>query len=163
MDNKKTFIQRKQHHKKLVDRIKKHSTMIDITLLAVAITIFSLALSHIIPMSATAKENIQKYEFLKKMIEMDDIAHEQREEIKSLLGSGYNMQRDRLFQIVDNQYHIAQGRDEKFKAATRLHELMIQEDTLLQQIGKGNVDQMEKCNQLQEEGNQLQKRIIQTQ
>ncbi|HBB04685.1 TPA: hypothetical protein DCZ39_07515 [Patescibacteria group bacterium] len=88
---------------------------------------------------------------LQKMTEMNDIAHKQRETLINALGSGYNMQRDRLFQVTDNKYHTAQYRDDKFKAAGKLHALMMQQNTLHQQIDKENSEQIKKCDQLEKE------------
>jgi predicted small secreted protein len=115
----------------------------------------SVGLSYILPESVMAKTNIQKYEILKAMTEMDDIAHQQRETVINALGSGYNMQRDRLFQVIDNEYHKTKNIDDKILAAEKFHELMIQENELLQKIGKGNPDQIKKCDQLQKEMDQI--------
>jgi hypothetical protein len=86
---------------------------------------------------------------------IDDIAHEQ-DNILHNIGSGYNMKRDRLFHIADNEYHKAQYRDEKFRAAEKLNTLIIEQNKFLYQI----IDQKNPYSKIaQEKFEQLQKEI----
>jgi hypothetical protein len=111
--------------------------------------------SHYIPQSRQAQENIKQYKILEKMIAIDDIAHEQ-DKILHDIGSGYNMQRDRLFHIADNAYHKAQSRDEKYRAAKELNKLIQKQNTFIFQL----IDQNNPYSQIaKEKFEKLQKEI----
>jgi hypothetical protein len=115
----------------------------------------SSVVSHYIPQSKLAKENIRQYKILQKIEAIDDIAHEQ-DNILHDIGSGYNMKRDRLFHIADNEYHKAQYRDEKFRAAEKLNILIIEQNKRLYEI----IDQNNPYSKIaQEKFEQLQKEI----
>lgn len=122
---KKIITHFKTHHKRLWEDIKKYHSTETTILRAIAIIIASLALSNIIPMSATAKENLKQHQTLEKMREIDNIAH-QRDNILETLIDGYNPERDKHFHIIDHLYHIAQKKEKKYKAAQDLY-LLIKE------------------------------------
>lgn len=138
MDIKKIFIQWKYDKKKLINRIKKNNIAINIGIRILAITIISIVATQIIPLSPTAKANIQEYAILKKIAQIDDIAHEQ-DVMLDEFGDGYSMKRDNRFHIIDNKYHTTQYRDEKYHAAEELNTLIKEQSTFLYQvIGSGN-------------------------
>lgn len=83
------------------------------------------------------------------MIQVDGIAH-QRDALLDTIGSGYNPAWDRLFHVIDNKYHTAQYQDDKFKAAQELNQLVIDQNTLLQQLGKETPEQKKMFEQLEE-------------
>jgi protein subunit release factor A len=70
---------------------------------------------------------------VQKMREIDDIGHQQ-DKILQDIQSGYNMEWDKLFHKTDNDYHRAQYRDEKFKAAMKLNELIKEQNTFLHEL-----------------------------
>ena len=66
------------------------------------------------------------------MVEIDDIGHKQDEILHDL--SGYNMEWDKIYHAIDNEYHSAQYRDEKIKIAEKLNELIKEQNTFLHQM-----------------------------
>lgn len=91
-----------------------------------------------LPISATAKQNIQEYNVLRKISQIDDLAHEQDTILEGMTGA-YNKERDRRFHIIDNKYHTAIYKDEKYKTAVELNVLIKEQHTFLyQMIGVGN-------------------------
>jgi len=138
MDIKKTFIQWKHHNTNLINRIKKYGIEINITVRILAIVIISIITSQIVPISTTATTKIQEYRILQTIAKIDDIAHEQ-DAMLDEIDSSYSTERDRKFHIIDNKYHTAQYRDEKYKAAVELNTLIKEQNTFLYQaIGTGN-------------------------
>jgi len=63
----------KDHHKKMMIRIKKDQNILHIIALSIGIIAIAGISSHFIPQSRHAKENIREYEFLRKIIYIDDI------------------------------------------------------------------------------------------
>lgn len=124
---------REQHHKNLTARIKKNNKGINTALWGMAILAVSITLSYTIPESTKAKENIKGNEILIRMTEMDDIAHQQDVMIHEI-NSGYNEKRDKLFHTVDHEYHAAQYRDEKTKAAKKLYDMVKEQNAFLHEI-----------------------------
>ena len=138
MDIKKKYMQWKYRHKNLIDRIKNNSITVNITIRILAISIISIVVVQIVPLSTTAKANIQEYEILKKIAQIDDIAHEQ-DLMLDQIDSSYSIERDRRFHIIDNAYHTMQYRDEKYTAAVELNALIKEQNIFLYQvIGTGN-------------------------
>ncbi len=145
----------KTHNRKSASWIKREQSIIYIIAWIIVIIGVSSVVSHYIPQSKLAKENIRQYKILQKIEAIDDIAHEQ-DNILHDIGSGYNMKRDRLFHIADNEYHKAQYRDEKFRAAEKLNILIIEQNKRLYEI----IDQNNPYSKIaQEKFEQLQKEI----
>lgn len=136
-------------------RIKKHDIAINIVLISCAVIVISLALSHIIPMSTTAKENLRQAKILIIMTEIDDIAHKEHENLLEKVDSGYSTDRNELFHTIDNKYHTTQYRDEKFKAAMKLNTLIKEQQAFLKQ----NLDPEEFDSEEQEAFEKLQEEI----
>lgn len=86
-------------------------------------------------MSVEAQTNIEQFNFLQKMVQVDDIAHKRDTVLEGLTGNIYNTGRDELFHRADYNYHKAQYRDEKYQAAKALLILMKEQCDLLMKIG----------------------------
>lgn len=134
----------------MVARTKKYDIGINIALRSIAVIVLSLWLSPLVPASAKAQENIQQYEKLKIMVEIDNIGH-QRDGILESVGSWYNEKRDRYFHTIDNKYHTVQYRDEKYKAAQELYKLINEQYAFLQGMGKIDTQQKEEFESLKKE------------
>ncbi len=151
---KKIIIHLKTHHKRLWKIIKRYHSTENTILRAIAIIIVSLALSNIIPMSTTAKENLKQHQTLEKMREIDNIAH-QWDNLLETLPNGYNPERDKHFHIIDHLYHIAQKKEEKYKAAQDLYLLVQEQKQFLEHMNKIDTSQKERFEQLEKEITQL--------
>lgn len=130
MDIKKETMQWRHRHKKLTKWITEYNVMINIVVRIIAISIVSIITTQILPISPLAKANIQEYEIIKKIAQIDDIAHEQDTMLEEV-GNAYNTGRDKKFHIIDNKYHTAQYRNEKYKAAIELNELIKEQSEFL--------------------------------
>jgi hypothetical protein len=151
----------KQRKKKLIAWIKTDFNGIHTTIAGISIIVISIILANFIPQTAVAKENIQQNEIIKKMAEIDNIAHQYDKIIHNLEGSGYNEKRDRMFHVKDNNYHKAQYRDEKYTAAIELNDLIIEQNTFIHKMIQENPfskAEKDKFDQLQKELKQLQQK-----
>lgn len=115
----------------------------------------SVVLSSMVPQSMLGNTNVAKYNVLQKMREVDDIAHK-RDGILENLGDTYNMERDRMFHRADYNYHKAQQREEKYKAAEQLMVLMKQQCEFLTQINYEHTEDKNKVLELEKQINQIQ-------
>jgi hypothetical protein len=115
-------------------RIKKYPVLIKTIWESGIIILLCIGLAYILPTSLATKENVERWQILKQMIEMDNIMHQQDRKLHTF--SGYNPKRDRIYHIADNKYHTEQYGNDKLKAAEKLHSLMIDQNRLLQQIGQ---------------------------
>jgi uncharacterized coiled-coil DUF342 family protein len=110
----------------------------------------SIGFARTLPDSPLASKNLKEYTILQKMVEVDNIAHK-RDELLCEFKDGYNMDRDTEFHRIDQIYHNAQYRDEKFKAAEALNILFKQQKKYLETIQKIDTGMANEFNRLQEE------------
>lgn len=102
-----------------------------------------------------SETNAAKYNVLQNMREVDDIAHK-RDSVLESLETGYNMEWDKIFHRADYNYHKAQLRDDKYKAAEVLMMLMKQQSELLTVINYEHTEDKNKLLELEKQINQIQ-------